>query len=209
MKCDGNLHGLVVLNMAGCRFLYCSVTLVLLLHIVILLDSFISPSKDDHSFETLCAIIILNEASLQTTFRMATLYRHLVGIKLACVYLRSLWQHSICWLWLEISVSILALLIHRVILCLSFMTCSQRRVYRYFIKTSEVCWLTKTTSAGVWTIFTKYKFYHSVRHIYQLMMNLKQKLMVILLLANQENQPRAVELAPISHLQCRIIEDWT
>ena len=39
-----------VLNMAGCRFLYCSVTLVLLLHIIILLDSFISPpwsSKDD------------------------------------------------------------------------------------------------------------------------------------------------------------------
>ena len=78
---------------------------------------------------------------------------------------------------------------------LSFMTCSQRRVYlRYLIKTSEVCWLTKTTSAGFWTIFTKYKFYHSVRHIYQLMMNLKHKLMVILLLTNQENQPRAVEL---------------
>ena len=44
--------------------------------------------------------------------------------------------------------------------------------------------ITKTTSAGFWTIFTKYKFYHSVRHFYQLMMNLKRKLMVILLLTN-------------------------
>ena len=36
--------------MASCRFLYCSVTLVLLLHVIILLDSFITPfwsSKDD------------------------------------------------------------------------------------------------------------------------------------------------------------------
>ena len=59
------------------------------------------------------------------------------------------------------------------------------------------------------SVVATYKFYHSVRHIYQLMVNLKHKLMVILLLANQGNQPRAVELAPISHLQCRIIEDWT
>lgn len=141
--------------MAGCRFLYCSVSLVLLLHVIILLDSFFSPpwsSKDDIKpivqFRNPLCYNGPKQSKSKTTFRMATSYRHLVGIKLVCVYLRSLWQHSICCLWLEISVSILALLIHRVILCLSFMTCSQRRVYQYFIKTSEVCWLTKTTSPG-------------------------------------------------------------
>ena len=92
MKCDGNLHGLVVLNMAGCRFLYCSVTLVLLLHVIILLDSFISPSKDDHSFETLCAIIYSPKRSKSTNHLsnghiVTPSSRHKIGLRLLKVSL--------------------------------------------------------------------------------------------------------------------------